>query len=87
MPFPQFSPTKGSLCNCTISLHSHTITQVNKWLIVYQQLHCAAFAEGRLLILLTHYPAPWNYWRWLYNFRILYRLNSIWVVKCLHSAV
>jgi hypothetical protein len=44
MPFPQFSPAKGSLCNCTISLGSYTGVYVNRWLIVYQQLHCAVFS-------------------------------------------
>jgi len=87
MPFPQFSLTKGSLCNCTISLCSYSGVYMNRGLIVYQQLHCAVFSDSYLLILLAHYRAHWNYWRWLYNFRILCWLNSIWVVKCLYSTV
>jgi hypothetical protein len=87
MPFPQLSPTKGSLCNCKISLPSYTGAYVNRQLTVYQQLHSAVFSNSYLFTLLAHYRAHWNYWRWLYNFRILYRLNSTWVVNCLYSTV
>jgi len=56
-------------------------------MIVYQQLHCAVFSDSYLLILLAHYRGQWNYWKWLYSFRIYYCLGSIWVVKCLYSTV
>ena len=57
----QFSLTMGSLCKCTISLCSYTGAYVNRWLIVYQQLHCAVFSDSYLLILLALYQAHWNY--------------------------
>jgi hypothetical protein len=43
--FPQFSPTKGSPCNRTISLRSYSGSYVNRRFIVYQQLHCAVFSK------------------------------------------
>ena len=51
--------------NYTISLLSYICAYVNRWLTVYQQLHCAVFSDSYSLILLAHYRAHWNCWWWL----------------------
>ena len=82
-----FSLMKGNLCNRTMGLRSCPGAYVNREFIVHQKLHCALCSDSYLSFLLAYYQAHLNYLGRLYDFRIFFRLNRIWVFNWLYSTV